>query len=130
MAEEEPSGADPSRPGEPTDDATCGSDDAPADQADRGRGSRREVVVPLPLYKTVTVFSTLLAVVLVVGGMIALDQATGRSTFAAEEVSLPLATAGVLAIVLGAAVYAFSTRFRAEGMGNPKEDADEGSNDG
>jgi len=86
---------------------------------------QRSVSVPMDLYKTVTVFSTFIAIVLVVGGMIALDTATGRSRLAPEDVNLPIALVGLGAIVLGAAVYAFSTRFRAEGMGNPKDGDDE-----
>lgn len=93
-------------------------------------GSRRDVVVPMSVYKVVTVFSSLFAVVLVVAGMIALDAATDRASAEPEEISLPVAAAGVLAIVLGAVVYAFSTRFRAEGMGNPKDEDDEHSDDG
>lgn len=91
----------------------------------RVRGDRPEVVVPMDLYKTVTVFSTLFAIALVVGGMIALDAATGRATADAENVDLPIAFLGVAAIVLGAATYAFAARFRAEGMGNPKDADDE-----
>jgi len=80
----------------------------------------------MDLYKTITVFSTLFAIALVVGGMIALDAATGRASRAVEDVNLPIAFLGVAAIVLGAATYAFAARFRAEGMGNPKDGDDEG----
>jgi hypothetical protein len=98
----------------------------PADQSDPARGGRPEVVVPMDLYKTVTVFSTLIAITLVVGGMIALDAATARATAEPEEIELPVAFLGVAAIVLGAGTYAFAARFRAEGMGNPKDADDEG----
>lgn len=136
MGADDASGTDSTGPDDAS--ATDGESDPPATDHDErprdGRpassGRRREVVVPLPVYKVITVFSTLFAVVLVVGGMIALDAATGRATVEPDEISLPLAGAGVLAIVLGATVYAFSTRFRAEGMGNPKEGADELSDDG
>ena len=37
---------------------------------------------------------------------------------------------GLSLIVGGSAVYAFSTRFRAEGMGKPKDDTAERSDDG
>jgi hypothetical protein len=33
-------------------------------------------------------------------------------------------------IAAGALVYAFATRFRAEGMGKPKDSSDEPSNNG
>jgi predicted membrane channel-forming protein YqfA (hemolysin III family) len=79
----------------------------------------------MDLYKTVTVFSTLFSIALVVAGMIALDSATARATRSAGEVNLPIAILGVVAIVLGAATYAFAARFRAEGMGNPKDADDE-----
>ncbi|GAB3684503.1 hypothetical protein GCM10028857_13580 [Salinarchaeum chitinilyticum] len=103
------------------DDATSGATDSPSPT----RGGRPEVVVPMDLYKTVTVFSTLLSIALVVGGMIALDTATARATASADEVNLPVAILGVSSIVMGAATYAFAARFRAEGMGNPKDADDE-----
>jgi uncharacterized integral membrane protein len=90
-----------------------------------GERSQRDVVVPRELYKIVTVFSTLIAIVAVVGGFVLLDTATNRTLAAASEVNLPLAIAGVGAIVLGAAVYAFASRFRTRGMGSPNNDADE-----
>lgn len=111
--------------GAATDGAGSDGSDAGGD-ADR----RREVEVPMAVYKVVTVFSTLFAIVLVVGGMVALDAATARGEALLEEVHLGLATLGVLSIVAGAAVYAFSTRFRAVGMGNPKDADGEHSNDG
>ncbi|AGN00607.1 hypothetical protein L593_03280 [Salinarchaeum sp. Harcht-Bsk1] len=97
----------------------------PGSDAPAKRAGRPEVVVPMDLYKTITVFSTLFAIALVVGGMIALDAATGRASRAVEDVNLPIAFLGVAAIVLGAATYAFAARFRAEGMGNPKDGDDE-----
>ena len=77
------------------------------------------------VYKTVTVFSTLFAVVFVLGGFLLLDRATDRATAALSEVDPVLAVLGLLGIVAGAAVYAFGTRFRAEGMGTPKGESDE-----
>ncbi|WP_248515248.1 DUF7315 family membrane protein [Salinarchaeum laminariae] len=103
-------------------DADSPSSDTEVADAD---GGRPEVIVPMDLYKTVTVFSTLLSIALVVGGMIALDSATARASAPAEDVNLPVAIVGVGAIVLGAAIYAFAARFRAEGMGNPKDADDE-----
>ncbi|MFC7232732.1 hypothetical protein ACFQMM_17730 [Saliphagus sp. GCM10025308] len=82
------------------------------------------------LYKTVTVFSTLLAVIGILGGFIVLDVATDRAQAAASDVSIGLALLGVALIAGGAGAYAFSTRFRTAGMGNAKDDADEGPHNG
>jgi hypothetical protein len=90
----------------------------------------RTVVVPDRIYKSVTVFSTLFAVVTVVGGFILLDSATNRATATLSEIDPLGALAGLALILLGAVTYAFSTRFQAEGMGNPKDDADEPSDNG
>ena len=87
-------------------------------------------MVPLRLYKVVTVFSTMFAVGFVVGGFVVLDTATRRAQLSIEEVDVPLAILGVAMITAGAVVYAFSTRFRAEGMGKPKDRPDEQSNNG
>ena len=89
-----------------------------------------DVVVPLRLYKTVTVFSTLIAIVAILAGFVLLDKGTQRATASPEEVSLPLVALGLALIVGGSAVYAFSTRFRTAGMGKSKDDTDEGSDDG
>lgn len=100
-----------------------------------GRDPRgREVVVPMRLYKTVTVFSTLVAVVGVVVGFVLLDAATLQVSTLRSLVAAALAAVGVPAaegvltalfavcglasIVVGAGVYVLGTRFRAEGMGN------------
>ncbi|NHN47372.1 hypothetical protein G9464_07160 [Halostella sp. JP-L12] len=93
------------------------------------RGSR-EIVVPMRVYKTVTVFSTLLAMVGAILGFALLDSATNRATAELSEVNVALAVAGLASILLGAGVYAFATRFRAEGMGNAKDGDDEGSHNG
>lgn len=101
------------------------------DENDPERGSRdRGVVVPIRVYKTVTVFSTLFAVIGVVGGFVVLDVATNRAQAELTEVDPLLALLGVGLIVVSAAVYAFSTRFRAEEMGNNKETEDEGTTNG
>ena len=122
-----------------TDDATINDDgDAPSDdRGDRGVDAHaeatpggRDVVVPLRLYKTVTVFSTLLAIAAILAGFVLMDRGTQRATASPEEVSLPLVALGLSLIVGGSAVYAFSTRFRAEGMGKPKDDTAERSDDG
>ncbi|MFC7021422.1 MULTISPECIES: DUF7315 family membrane protein [Haloarcula] len=91
---------------------------------------RRDVVVPLRVYKTVTVFSTLFAVLCVVGGFILVDTATQRASVPASEIDVPVAIAGLGLILAGAVVYAFSTRFRTEEMGKSKDDATEESGNG
>ena len=115
-----------------------GATDPPSTEATRPSGATtgdgdervRSVVVPDRVYKTVTVFSTLFAVVAVVAGFVVLDEATDRASVALSEVDPLLALLGVGLIVAGAVTYAFSTRFRAEGMGNAKGDTDEPSNNG
>jgi hypothetical protein len=84
----------------------------------------RDVEVPLEIYKVVTVFSTLFAVGMVVVGFVLLDWGTNRATAELSDVNLVVTFAGLGAIAVGAATYAFSTRFRASGMGKSKEDAD------
>ncbi|MFB6173824.1 MAG: hypothetical protein ABEI39_04200 [Halobacteriales archaeon] len=91
---------------------------------------RREVVVPLRLYKTVTVFSTLLAVLGVVGGFVLLDRATARASLPAGGIDPWLAAAGLALIAGGGVVYVYGARFQAPGMGTPKDDADESEGDG
>ena len=105
--------------------------DSGPDEAAAADGSgRRDVVVPLRLYKTVTVFSTLFAVFAVVGGFLLLDVATDRATAELTEIDPLVALAGVGLIAFGAVTYAFSTRFQAEGMGNAKDETDERSDNG
>jgi hypothetical protein len=96
--------------------------------ADDSRG--REVVVPERLYKTVTVFSTLFAIVAVVLGFVALDAATDTGSAAPEEVSVPTAALGVGLIAAGGVVYAFASRFRARGMVTDKNSDDESTDNG
>jgi len=92
---------------------------------DSGGEGSRDVVVPLRVYKTVTVFSTLFAVVSVVGGFVLVDRATERATLPASEIDPVAALGGIGLILFGAAVYAFATRFRTEEMGKSKDDAAE-----
>jgi preprotein translocase subunit SecY len=105
------------------------ADDPPLVRSE-DEGSQREVVVPLRLYKTVTVFSTLFAIFSVVGGFILVDVATDRASAPAAEIDVPVAIGGVGLILAGTVVYAFSTRFRTEEMGKSKDDADEPSGNG
>ncbi|WP_336034225.1 DUF7315 family membrane protein [Halobacterium yunchengense] len=94
-------------------------------------GSRgRDVVVPDRLYKSVTVFSTLFAVVAVVGGFVALDAATNAGRAAPDEVNVFLAAFGVGLIAAGGLVYAFASRFRAGGMATDKDSDDEPTDNG
>jgi len=90
----------------------------------------REVEVPMRLYKTVTVFATLLAMTGVILGFIVLDTATNNASAALSEVNLLLALLGLGLIVAGAAIYAFSTRFQTAEMGKSKDDTDEESDNG
>jgi uncharacterized membrane protein len=126
----------------PDDDV--GRDSRP--DSDTTTDGRRDVVVPMRLYKTITVFSTLIAIVGVVFGFVLLDAATIRlslfrrlviGVFRAVGVVPPttllsalLAIFGLASIAFGAGVYVLGTRFRARGMGNPQEDADESSSNG
>lgn len=90
----------------------------------------RDVVVPERLYKTVTVFSTLFAVVAVVGGFVALDVATDTGSAAPEEVSVPMSLLGIGLIAAGGVVYAFASRFRARGMATDKNSDDQSTDNG
>jgi len=105
------------------------SSDSTAD-SDTSGPDARSVRVPTRVYKSVTVFSTLFAVVTVVGGFVVLDAATKRASVSLAEADPVLALVGIGLIVLGAVTYAFSTRFQAEEMGNAKDDDDEPSNNG
>ncbi|WP_121822139.1 DUF7315 family membrane protein [Halostella salina] len=92
--------------------------------------SSREIEVPIRLYKTVTVFSTLFAITGVILGFVLLDTATNRATADLDEVNVVVAIAGLASILGGAGVYAFATRFQAPGMGNAKNDDDQDIDNG
>jgi len=81
------------------------------------------------VYKTVTVFGTLFAIVFVLGGFVLLDTATNSARAELGEVDPVLAVLGLLSIVAGAAVYVLSTRFRAPGMGSSKDEEDQSPDD-
>lgn len=104
--------------------------DPGADRDGDGSAGGRSVILPLRLYKTVTVFSTLLAIVGVVLGFVFLDRATEHSRTSLSGIDPALAVLGLAFIVLAGAIYAFSTRFRAGAMGKPKERTDERSDNG
>ena len=102
---------------------------------------RRDVVVPIRLYKTITVFSTLIATACILGGFILIDAATlqvsvlrrlllsgleGIGLSVDQELfSAVLAIAGLSLMAAGTGVFVLSSRFRAPGMGNAQEDSDE-----
>jgi len=92
--------------------------------------SERDVVVPFELYKVVTVFSTLIAGASVVFGFVVLDTATQRASAPPEEIDPVLALFGLLLIAGGGAIYAFSGRFRAPGMGTTNNGDDQESGNG
>ncbi|WP_440991153.1 DUF7315 family membrane protein [Haloarchaeobius baliensis] len=113
------------------DDAdTAEPHDSPASEEEPSGFRGREVEVPMRLYKTVTVFATMLAMTGVILGFIVLDTATNSANAPLSEVNLLLALLGLGLIVAGAAIYAFSTRFRTAGMGKSKDDTDEESDNG
>ena len=101
----------------------------PEDSGDGDAGSQ-EVLVPLKIYKIVVVFSTLIAGGLVVGGFLALDVATQRARAPPSEIDPSLALFGLSLIASGAVVYAFSARFRAEGMETDKGSSAEPEDNG
>lgn len=117
---------------DPAEDAEGGGDpgNQTVEATDDAEVSDRDVVIPLPLYKVVTVFSTLLSGAAVVFGFVVLDEATQRASAPADEINPLLALLGLLLIAGGGALYAFSGRFRAPGMGTTKSDETEESNDG
>jgi hypothetical protein len=128
------------------DERDGAADAGPAGTESGERGGSREVVVPMRLYKTVTVFSTLVAVVAVVVGFTLLDAATLEMSLlrgvvvgalaaagirpSPDVLGAALAVCGLATIGFGAGVYTLGTRFRARGMGNAQEDGNEGSTDG
>jgi hypothetical protein len=109
-------------------------------------GARRDVIVPLAVYKRVTVVSTVLASLLVVGGFLLLDAATKQTRLLRRPIeaglewlglgvdggslSVALGIAGLGVIAAGAAVYVFGARFRTAGMGSDKTDGEEESDNG
>ena len=113
---------------------------ASAEPADSATG-RRDIVVPMRLYKTITVFSTLIATVCILAGFILLDAATLQVsvlravlldvlarvglTVGQELFSVVLGIGGLSLMAVGTGVFVLASRFRAPGMGNPQEDSDE-----
>lgn len=116
--------------GSESDGAAGGGVTGDGAAVDDGGGGSRSVEVPMRLYKTVTVFATLIAMVAVILGFVALDVATNRARAAAADVDLLLALLGLGSIAFGAFVYAFSTRFSAVGMGKSKDESAEEPDNG
>ena len=101
----------------------------------------REVVVPFRMYKAVTVFSTLAAVVAYLIGFTLVDAATLQISFvwtvivyllnsaglypSDDTLVAALAITGIAFIVGGTAVYVLGTRFRGQGMGKSQDDSGE-----
>lgn len=118
------------------DAAPAGDPDGPVVSGDDGA---RDVVVPIALYKRVTAYSTLAAVVAVVLGFVMLDAATlqvslvrrfivgvvGAVGVAPPETVLTafFSVLGLGLIAFGAGVYVLGSRFRAAGMGAENENA-------
>jgi hypothetical protein len=117
---------------DPGEDVESGSDTGgpTVEATDEAEVSDRDVVIPLPLYKVVTVFSTLISGAAVVFGFVVLDEATQRASAPADEINPLLALLGLLLIAGGGALYAFSGRFRAPGMGTTNSDETEQSDNG
>jgi len=110
-------------------------------EATDGATGRRDIVVPIRLYKTITVFSTLIATGCILAGFIFIDAATlqvsvlrrlllsgleGLGLGVDQELfSAVLAIIGLSLMAAGTGVFILSSRFRAPGMGNAQEDSDE-----
>ena len=108
-----------------------------SDMAEDSPSHDRDIVVPMRLYKTVTVFSTLIAIISVVLGFLLLDAAVLSLSLIGDLIRFSLnavwisispsilqavfAFTGLGSIGVGAVVYILGTRFRAEGMGKSQE---------
>ncbi|WP_435063099.1 DUF7315 family membrane protein [Halobaculum sp. EA56] len=114
-------------------DTAAGRPDDPDAPRASGAGRARDVVVPIALYKRVTAYATLTAVVAVVFGFVMLDAATLQVSLTRRFVVGLFGLAGVVppetlltalfsllglgSIAFGAGVYVLGSRFRAAGMG-------------
>ena len=120
-------------------DSDAAGESAPAEPSEST--GRRDVVVPIRLYKTITVFSTLIATACILGGFIFIDAATLQVSVLRrllggglavvglridpELFTVLLAIGGLSLMGVGTGVFVLSSRFRAPGMGNAQEDSDE-----
>jgi len=109
--------------------------------SDVNGNGRRDVAVPMELYKSITVFSTLLAVVFVLLAFVMFDAATlGRSfvrelvrdafgvvglSVGGQPLTIAFALVGFAFLVTGSGIYILGSRFRAAEMGNAKDEAGE-----
>jgi hypothetical protein len=139
-----PSDHDDARAFDETGDPIAADDQE--DPRDEPTGPRigpdgREVVVPFRLYKAVTVFSTLAAVVAYLIGFTLVDAATLQISFvrttivyllnssgfypSQDTLVAVLAITGIAFIIAGTAVYVLGTRFRGQGMGKSQDDSGE-----
>jgi len=117
------------------DSGTSDSTDEADEQWEPERPTRIDentVVVPMRMYKGITVFSTLTAVVLVVLGFFLFDAATQtgnpiRQFFvwlaglvglvpASGVLNVGFGLAGIVSILLGAGAYVLGTRFKTSDM--------------
>lgn len=96
----------------------------------QGDGDRRHVAVPMPIFKVVTVVTTLLAVLGIIGGFWLIDRGTNRARAAPEEVDIVLTVLGLGLIGFAAIIYVFSTRFTPEERANDKGTSTEPADDG
>jgi len=114
-----------------------------SDSDPTGRREDGTIVVPMRMYKGITVFSTLVATVLVVLGFVCFDAATRtdhllrtslRWVFESVGVTPSVGVLNVLfgllgvgLILVGAGSYILGTRFKTEGMvdGSNKSDDEE-----
>jgi hypothetical protein len=138
-----PSGSgDPASSADDTPSSNVDPHSSPADSGDANADTdastdnRRDVIVPLAIYKRVTVVSTVLASLLVVLGFLLLDAATKQTRLLRQPIeaglgwlglaigggtlSTILGLLGLGVIATGAAIYVFGARFRTEGMGSDK----------
>lgn len=97
---------------------------------DSDLSDRRHIDVPMPIFKAVTVFTTLFAVVAIIVALLLIDHGTDRARAPPDEVNVWVTVLGVVLIVLAAAVYAFSTRFTPAERANDKGGSSQSDNDG
>jgi len=128
----------------PNDDRESHTESSSGADRESQHARGRDVVVPLRLYKTVTVFSTLIAICAVIAGFALLDAATNQFTiltgllgilgvglpFSEGTQTVVFALLGMGCIAFGGGVYVFGTRFRAAEMGKDKDSEDPTSDNG
>ncbi len=109
--------------------------------SDANDGGGRDIAVPMEMYKSITVFSTLFAVVFVLLAFVMFDAATLDRSFVrglvqdafgavglgvgGQPLTIAFALVGFAFLTTGSGIYIVGSRFRAEEMGNAKNEADE-----